>query len=53
MVVEINRRPEAGWNPFVTEEKRKSYTLLFGLLDEYLKYQFRSAEKNRFAVKFI
>lgn len=46
MIAEINRKLEAGWNPFVTEDKRKSYTPLFGLLDEYLKFQLRSAEKN-------
>lgn len=43
---EIAKKLQGGWNPFITEDKRKSYTKISYAIKEYVKYQYKIAEKN-------
>jgi len=46
MMTDISRRLNAGWNPLISEEAKKSYTSLDKTLDEYMRFQGKVAEKD-------
>lgn len=58
MIRTLNEKLEAGWNPLVSGDDRKTYTPLSIALDEYLKVKSREAEEAsmrvyRSLVKFL
>lgn len=48
MVLELNKKLESGWNPFIEQEAGKSYHLLFDAFDTFLRIKEKELRADSF-----